>query len=480
MDGVDCEHAAMIHNRSRRAGGRRRASVPVCPLDVAPQGASRSRECARAVVAAMAGVRRSVARRRAARDRASDSPRRRSCATVAHDATSCACCRTPSVRVTIPRHGSRREAEAFVRTRTRWIAERRQEIEERRRDRRWRAGQLVWWRGMTCRVEIEAGPGAHVSVRCGELCCDQCGVREDYRPVLEPLMRARALDELPRRLRTLARTTRTRRGAGHGSQPAIALGVLLSRRQHRPQLAPAPDARGRVRVRPPPRADAPASAQSLTALLGRGRGRLPRLRQRARVAPSRGPRALLMVSLPPDDPPFVDSTAVLSSLYQAPLAEFIATAHLTGVATQAQRTQGGRRTHRLGGQAVAGGLPRQPGVLARTGHLRRRARRRDVGAGRAAGAVARRHGDRRQRDDPGARRGGAGGRRASGRRRGKRRAGRPARPCRLRCGPRSRRSRRTASRPGWRTATSSKTSPCRASRHLPASCSRPLSPRRTP
>lgn len=31
-----------------------------------------------------------------------------------------------------------------------------------------------------------------------------------------------------------------------------------------------------------------------------------------------------MVSPPPDDPPFVDSTAVLSSLYQAPLSEFIA------------------------------------------------------------------------------------------------------------------------------------------------------------
>ena len=49
-----------------------------------------------------------------------------------------------TVRVTIPRHGSRREAEAFVRTRTRWIAERRQELEVRRRDNRWRAGQHDW------------------------------------------------------------------------------------------------------------------------------------------------------------------------------------------------------------------------------------------------------------------------------------------------------------------------------------------------
>lgn len=108
-----------------------------------------------------------------------------------------------SVRVTIPRHGSRREAEAFVRTRTRWIADRREEIEERRRDRRWRAGQRVWWRGVACRIDIEEGRGAHVSVRCGELSASS-QVREDYRPVLEPLMRAHAVEELPRRLRELA------------------------------------------------------------------------------------------------------------------------------------------------------------------------------------------------------------------------------------------------------------------------------------
>lgn len=108
-----------------------------------------------------------------------------------------------SVRVTIPRHGSRREAEAFVRTRTRWIADRREEIEERRRDRRWRAGQQVWWRGVACRIDIEQGRGTHLSVRCGELSASS-QVRDDYRPVLEPLMRARAMEELPRRLRELA------------------------------------------------------------------------------------------------------------------------------------------------------------------------------------------------------------------------------------------------------------------------------------
>jgi predicted metal-dependent hydrolase len=108
-----------------------------------------------------------------------------------------------TVRVTIPRHGSRREAEAFIRTRTRWIAERRQEIEVRRRDTRWRAGQHVWWRGTLCRVDVFALPGSQVMVRCGDLAAT-CGLREDYRSVLEPLMRASSARELPPRLLALA------------------------------------------------------------------------------------------------------------------------------------------------------------------------------------------------------------------------------------------------------------------------------------
>ena len=108
-----------------------------------------------------------------------------------------------SVRVTIPRHGSRREAEAFVRTRTRWIAERRQELEVRRRDTRWRAGQHVWWRGVLCRVDVSAAAGSQVTVRCGDLAAT-CSLREDYRGVLEPLMRACSARELPPRLLALA------------------------------------------------------------------------------------------------------------------------------------------------------------------------------------------------------------------------------------------------------------------------------------
>jgi predicted metal-dependent hydrolase len=110
-----------------------------------------------------------------------------------------------TIRVTIPRHGSRREAEAFVRTRTRWIADRRQELETTRRDPRWRAGQRIWWRGVPSRVEITQVDDGGVVVRCGEMTVATTA-REDYRPVLEPVMRSSAVDELPGRLLRLAAT----------------------------------------------------------------------------------------------------------------------------------------------------------------------------------------------------------------------------------------------------------------------------------
>ncbi len=107
-----------------------------------------------------------------------------------------------TVRVTIPRNGSRREAEAFVRTRTRWIADRRQEIEHSRRETRWRAGQSVWWRGEPRVLDVTVS-GDQAVVRCGDL-VRTTTPRDDYRPVLEPLMRACAATELPARLRELA------------------------------------------------------------------------------------------------------------------------------------------------------------------------------------------------------------------------------------------------------------------------------------
>ena len=108
-----------------------------------------------------------------------------------------------SVRVTIPRRGSQREAEAFLRTRAQWIDERRRELETSTRPTRWRAGQWVWWRGEHCVLEVVPVTAGTMMVRCGELCVTSVP-RDDYRPLLEPLMRGCAADLLPARVRALA------------------------------------------------------------------------------------------------------------------------------------------------------------------------------------------------------------------------------------------------------------------------------------
>ena len=110
-----------------------------------------------------------------------------------------------------------------MRTRTRWIAERRQELEVRRRDTRWRAGEHVWWRGALCRVDVAAASGSHVTVRCGDLTAT-CSAREDYRSVLEPLMRACAVRELPARLLALA----ARHGLAYLTEDRKGHGLLLA------------------------------------------------------------------------------------------------------------------------------------------------------------------------------------------------------------------------------------------------------------
>jgi predicted metal-dependent hydrolase len=52
-------------------------------------------------------------------------------------------------------------------------------------------------------VDVSSVDASHVSVRCGDLVAT-APVRDDYRPVIEPLMRARAAAELPPRLLAFA------------------------------------------------------------------------------------------------------------------------------------------------------------------------------------------------------------------------------------------------------------------------------------
>lgn len=109
-----------------------------------------------------------------------------------------------TVRVTIPRYGSRREAEAFMRTRLAWIAARQHELRERAADRRWQPGTLVWWRGREEQLAIESnGDADTVVVRVGELAV-RTRRDDDYRAVVERAMRRAAVLELPAQLLALA------------------------------------------------------------------------------------------------------------------------------------------------------------------------------------------------------------------------------------------------------------------------------------
>jgi predicted metal-dependent hydrolase len=106
-------------------------------------------------------------------------------------------------RVTIPRGGSRSEAEAFLRRNTRWLKEQRRgwEAAARRRDVAWRVGALVLLRGERMRVEVV--DARECLLRVG----DQTFERRADEPAGEAVrrhLRAVAARELPPRVRALA------------------------------------------------------------------------------------------------------------------------------------------------------------------------------------------------------------------------------------------------------------------------------------
>jgi len=111
-------------------------------------------------------------------------------------------------RVTIPRGGSRAEAERFLARHGAWIARQREKQAAVPARRGWRLGDLVWWRGM--RTRIAASPLADGGC---EVCVGDVRVRlatslttlpNDLRPLLARRMRAIASEELPPRVRALA------------------------------------------------------------------------------------------------------------------------------------------------------------------------------------------------------------------------------------------------------------------------------------
>ena len=128
------------------------------------------------------------------------------------------------VRVTVPWHGSRAEAERFLVSRREWV--------DRERHRR----QL-------------AQAATQVA------------------PEVRARLRAQAARELPARLLELARVHGFAVAGRKHQKPAHALGIVLGVGADLAQLAAHPAAAGGVRLRAAPRVDAPAPPQPLGALL---------------------------------------------------------------------------------------------------------------------------------------------------------------------------------------------------------------------
>ena len=155
-----------------------------------------------------------------------------------------------TVRVTIPRGGSKREGEDFARRQARWVEKQRERMARENAQRP---------RGTPPEVE---------------------------RDVLE-----RAKKELPARLLELAAVHGLQRDPRQRAKPAMALGVVLAQRSYLPELAARANAVLRPRLRDDSRADAPEAHGSFAAVLEAGRCRVPGLRGRPGVASSSRPQS---------------------------------------------------------------------------------------------------------------------------------------------------------------------------------------------
>ena len=153
-----------------------------------------------------------------------------------------------TVRVTLPRWGSKREAAQFVARERQWI-----EKEQRR---------------VQALSPSPAGP-------------DQRDRSQHPRP-----RQARVADPVAR----TGRATRPRGLAHQRQESTVAVGIVFTERPHLPELAPRGHARDRSRLRDDPRTDALEAAGPLAALLEARRRGVSRLSGRAKVAQDLSPR----------------------------------------------------------------------------------------------------------------------------------------------------------------------------------------------
>ena len=108
-----------------------------------------------------------------------------------------------SLRVTIPRGGSRREAESFLDQHRRWAARERLRVLAEHAPAQWLAGDEIRLRGAPVRLHVERDGGGSW-LRIG---ADRVPVEDpaaDLRALAESCLRAIARRELPARLRELA------------------------------------------------------------------------------------------------------------------------------------------------------------------------------------------------------------------------------------------------------------------------------------
>jgi predicted metal-dependent hydrolase len=107
-----------------------------------------------------------------------------------------------TLRVTVPRGGSRGEAEQFVRRQQRWITRERDRVQHEHAPREWAHGSEILLDGEPVRIAVHAH-GAERIVFYGERRIEM-GDSSDVRGAIEADLRALARQQLPSRLRQLA------------------------------------------------------------------------------------------------------------------------------------------------------------------------------------------------------------------------------------------------------------------------------------
>jgi predicted metal-dependent hydrolase len=115
-----------------------------------------------------------------------------------------------SLRVTVPRGGSRREAEAFVKQNSKWIDRERSRVRREHSPVEWHDGSEIMYRGALVRVAVEDGPDRR-EIRYGDRSV-MAAAGADVRRAIEHDLRAIARAELIPRVQALARIHELRVG----------------------------------------------------------------------------------------------------------------------------------------------------------------------------------------------------------------------------------------------------------------------------